>query len=58
MKLYVAVRKRNVLISPGAFFRVHGEEEEDARDPWMRVNVSRCEGSALTTVLRALFEEA
>jgi DNA-binding transcriptional MocR family regulator len=58
MKLYVAVRKRNVLISPGAFFRVHGQEDEDARDPWMRVNVSRCEGAALTTVLRALFEEA
>ena len=47
MKLYVAARNRNVLISPGAFFRVHGEADEDARDPWMRVNVSRCEGPAL-----------
>jgi DNA-binding transcriptional MocR family regulator len=57
MKLYVAARNRNVLISPGAFFRVHAEQDEDARDPWMRVNVSRCEGVALGTVLRALFEE-
>jgi DNA-binding transcriptional MocR family regulator len=60
MKLYVAARKRNVLISPGAFFRVHASisGEGDEHDAWMRVNVSRCEGGALGTVLRALSEEA
>jgi DNA-binding transcriptional MocR family regulator len=60
MKLYVAARKRNVLISPGAFFRVRASAaaEADEHDAWMRVNVSRCEGGALGTVLRALSEEA
>lgn len=57
MKLYVAARNRNVLISPGAFFSVPGGDDDDAHEPWMRVNVSRCEGPALATVLRTLHEE-
>lgn len=55
MQLYVAARQRNVLISPGAFFRVE-PTERDASDAWMRVNVSRCEGTALERVLTTLRE--
>lgn len=55
MALYRAARERNVLLSPGWFFR---SERDDglARDNWMRVNVSRCEGSVLTRVLQTLRE--
>jgi DNA-binding transcriptional MocR family regulator len=53
MKLYAAAREKNVLISPGCFFR---SEADDAGrdDAWMRINVSRCEGSVLTQVLQLL----
>jgi DNA-binding transcriptional MocR family regulator len=57
MRLYVAARRRNVLISPGAFFQFE-EGADGARDAWMRVNVSRCEGAVLTKVLTLLSEEA
>ena len=55
MQLYVAARRRNVLISPGSFFRVN-PIEGDASDAWMRVNVSRCEGVALERVLSVLLD--
>ena len=58
MRLYVAARRRNVLISPGAFFRFEETGDVETRDAWMRVNVSRCEGTTLQKVLTALAEEA
>lgn len=58
MRLYVAARRRNILISPGAFFRFDDAGDREARDAWMRVNVSRCEGTTLERVLCALAEEA
>jgi DNA-binding transcriptional MocR family regulator len=58
MRLYVAARRRNMLISPGAFFRFEQSGDVTARDAWMRVNVSRCEGTTLEKVLAALSEEA
>jgi DNA-binding transcriptional MocR family regulator len=57
MKLYVAARKRDVLISPGVFFRFEDAADHASRDAWMRVNVSRCEGSTLSGVLATLAEE-
>jgi len=57
MKLYVAARTRNMLISPGAFFRFEESGDAEVRDAWMRVNVSRCEGSTLEKVLSALSDE-
>ncbi|HEX7667193.1 MAG TPA: PLP-dependent aminotransferase family protein [Polyangiaceae bacterium] len=57
MRLYVAARQKNVLISPGSFFRVN-PIEADAGDAWMRVNVSRCQGTALEHVLSVLGEVA
>lgn len=57
MRLYVAARRRNMLISPGAFFRFEESNDGETRDAWMRVNVSRCEGATLATVLGALSEE-
>jgi DNA-binding transcriptional MocR family regulator len=57
MSLYRAARAKNVLVSPGCFFRSDGGgEAEESRDAWIRINVSRCEGSTLTTVLRLLRE--
>ncbi|MFT3768987.1 MAG: PLP-dependent aminotransferase family protein [Minicystis sp.] len=56
MALYKAAREKNVLVSPGFFFRSE-DGEAGPRDAWMRVNVSRCEGSVLTrafATLRAL----
>jgi DNA-binding transcriptional MocR family regulator len=57
MVLYKAAKERNVLMSPGWFFR---SESDDARadDRWMRVNVSRCEGAVLTRALTVLREIA
>jgi GntR family transcriptional regulator of abcA and norABC len=57
MRLYVAARRRNLLISPGAFFRFDESNDAMTRDAWMRVNVSRCEGSTMATALAALAEE-
>jgi DNA-binding transcriptional MocR family regulator len=55
MALYQAAREKNVLLSPGAFFRIEPDGGGSAReDAWMRVNVSRCEGSVLTQVLQLL----
>jgi DNA-binding transcriptional MocR family regulator len=61
MALYRAAREENLLISPGGFFRTEPEcapreaiRERDPRDAWMRVNVSRCEGTALTQALQIL----
>ena len=53
MALYKAAWVENVLISPGFFFR-SDVDESGAGDAWMRVNVSRCEGSVLTQVLQLL----
>jgi DNA-binding transcriptional MocR family regulator len=55
MALYKAAKQRNVLLSPGWFFR---SESDDGRadDRWMRVNVSRCETTVLTRVLTLLRE--
>jgi DNA-binding transcriptional MocR family regulator len=53
MALYRAAREKNVLLSPGFFFRSEGDDG-GATDAWMRVNVSRCEGSVLTQVLQLL----
>jgi DNA-binding transcriptional MocR family regulator len=58
MRLYVAARSRNMLISPGAFFRFEEAGDPAVRDAWMRVNVSRCEGATLEKALAALQEEA
>ena len=58
MRLYVGARRRNMLISPGAFFRFEESGDAAVRDAWMRVNVSRCEGNTLERVLTALGEEA
>jgi hypothetical protein len=49
----LAAKVENVLISPGFFFRSETEESGPA-DAWMRVNVSRCEGTVLTQVLHLL----
>ena len=56
MALYTAAREKNVLISPGCFFRSEpdGGASTAREDAWMRVNVSRCEGSVLTQVLQLL----
>jgi GntR family transcriptional regulator of abcA and norABC len=54
MALYRAARERNVLVSPGCFFRTDDEPGGAERDAWMRVNVSRCEGNTLTKVLGIL----
>lgn len=53
MALYRAGRERNLLISPGCFFR-SGAPPGDPGDAWMRVNISRCEGTLLTRALRVL----
>jgi DNA-binding transcriptional MocR family regulator len=53
MRLYAAARQQNVLISPGAFFH-HEEPAVTLGQPWMRVNVSQCEGTTLTRVLTTL----
>ena len=54
MALYRAAREKNVLVSPGNFFRSDDEPDDGGRDAWMRVNVSLCEGSTLTRVLSIL----
>lgn len=54
MALYRAARDANVLVSPGCFFRSDDDAGGGARDGWMRVNVSRCEGGTLTKVLGVL----
>src|SRR5690348_18021821 len=56
ISLYQAAKVENVLISPGFFFRSETEESGPA-DAWMRVNVSRCEGTVLTQVLHLRSEE-
>ncbi len=53
MALYHAGRRENLLVSPGCFFR-SGAPAEGRGDAWMRVNISRCEGSLLTKALRIL----
>jgi DNA-binding transcriptional MocR family regulator len=53
MALYKAAREKNVLLSPGCFFRSEGDDA-GRDDGWMRINVSRCEGSVLTQVLQLL----
>lgn len=53
MALYKAARDKNVLVSPGFFFRSDGEPP-GPRDAWMRVNISRCEGNTLSKALRTL----
>jgi DNA-binding transcriptional MocR family regulator len=53
MALYRAAREKNVLVSPGCYFRSEGESRA-CEDAWMRVNVSRCEGNVLTKALRTL----
>jgi DNA-binding transcriptional MocR family regulator len=53
MALYKAVRDKNVLVSPGCYFRSDGEPPGPS-DAWMRVNVSRCEGDTLSRALRIL----
>jgi DNA-binding transcriptional MocR family regulator len=59
MTLYKAARARNILLSPGWFFRSEKDEHAaGADDRWMRVNVSRCEGAVLTNVLGVLREVA
>lgn len=55
MTLYKAAKERNVLLSPGWFFRSESDEGR-ADDRWMRVNVSRCEATVLTRVLTILRE--
>lgn len=53
MALYHAGRKENLLVSPGCFFR-SGAPAADRSDAWMRVNISRCEGTLLTKALKIL----
>lgn len=53
MALYRAARDKNMLVSPGCFFRSEGDASA-ATDAWMRVNVSRCEGTMLTRALQLL----
>jgi DNA-binding transcriptional MocR family regulator len=53
MALYKSARDANVLLSPGCYFRSDGGDG-GARDAWLRVNVSRCEGNVLTRVLELL----
>jgi DNA-binding transcriptional MocR family regulator len=55
MALYKAAKERNVLLSPGWFFRSESDEGR-TDDRWMRVNVSRCETTVLTRVLTLLRE--
>jgi DNA-binding transcriptional MocR family regulator len=54
MALYQAAKRENLLISPGAFFRIEAAPETPREDAWMRVNVSRCEGDVLARALRVL----
>ena len=49
--LYRLAREKNVLISPGSFFHLEAAPGEDR---WMRVNVSRCEGTTLSRSLTVL----
>jgi DNA-binding transcriptional MocR family regulator len=53
MALYHAGRRENVLVSPGCFFR-NEAPTGDRGDAWMRVNISRCEGTLLTRALKKL----
>jgi DNA-binding transcriptional MocR family regulator len=53
MALYHAGRRENLLVSPGCFFR-NEASAEGRGDAWMRVNISRCEGTLLTRALRIL----
>lgn len=53
MALYRAARQKNVLVSPGCYFRSDGEGG-GAKDAWMRVNVSRCEGNVLIKALKMM----
>ncbi len=53
MALYKAAREKNLLLSPGCFFRSEGDEA-GRNDAWMRINVSRCEGSVLTKAFQVL----
>ena len=52
MALYAKARRRNILLSPGTFFRTEAGRGDG--DGWMRVNVSRCEADVLPRVLEAL----
>jgi DNA-binding transcriptional MocR family regulator len=56
MRLYAAARERHVLLSPGSFFVSAALAAE--HQSWMRVNVSRCEGTTLSRVLGLLRELA
>jgi len=53
MVLYRTARQENMLISPGCYFRP-AEDATGAVDGWMRVNITRCEGSTLTQALKRL----
>lgn len=54
MALYQAAKHDNLLISPGAFFRIEAAPASPREDAWMRINVSRCEGDVLSRALRVL----
>lgn len=51
-RLYERAREADVLLSPGHLFRPDPQATGD--DAWMRVNVSRCEPTVLSKVLRLL----
>ncbi len=53
MALYKVAREKNVLLSPGCFFRSEGDDA-GRDDAWLRINVSRCEGSVLTKAFQVL----
>jgi DNA-binding transcriptional MocR family regulator len=57
MDLYRRARQRNLLVSPGCYFRPV-EDTSAVDDRWMRVNVSRCEGTTLSHALKVLSELA
>ena len=57
MDLYRRAREKNLLVSPGCYFRPV-EDTNAMDDRWMRVNVSRCEGTTLSHALRLLSDLA
>lgn len=61
MSLYQEGKSRGILLAPGCFYEMGVNSAGQASGPgnsvqrnapWMRVNVTNCEGSALTTALR------
>jgi DNA-binding transcriptional MocR family regulator len=57
MDLYRRARQKNLLVSPGCYFRPI-EDKTSGDDRWMRINVSRCEGSTLSHALKLLSDLA